>query len=95
MSDAGPLSYTRIEIESFLPSGWSLSAEAPEGRWDPRERAWRSTVRDGVGFEWPLVVPAAESRDTGRLEALRRAFDRLYRGRLGAPTRGLGLGRIA
>jgi hypothetical protein len=95
MTDAAPISYTRIEIESFLPSGWGLSAEVPEGRWEPQEQAWRTTVRDGAGFEWPLVVAAAEARDAGRLEALRRAFDRLFRGRLGVPTRGLGLGRTA
>jgi len=88
MSDS--LSYTRIEIESYLPSGWNLAED--DGAWDDRAGLWRTTVIDGVDFKWPLEVQAAEAASKGRLEALAAAIDRTWRGRLGKSTRGLGLG---
>lgn len=91
-SDPSPLTYTQTEIESYLPSGWRLAGDPPEGSWDPRRRVWRVRVLDGVRFEWPLEIPAAATRDAGRLGALRDAVDRVFRQRLGKPTRGLGVG---
>jgi hypothetical protein len=81
MADGEPLRYTETEIRSFLPSGWNLTGET--GSWDPKKRAWRTMVLDNVDFDWPLVVDAADAASLGRLEALRRAMDRVYRERLG------------
>lgn len=90
-----PLAYTEDEIRSFLPSGWRLAAaDDPTGEmvpfafghWDPRQAVWRMRVLDNVDFDWPLVVKAADAAKlgaNGRLEALRRAMDKLYRERLG------------
>jgi len=89
------LTYTEDEIRSFLPSGWRLAAaDDPTGEmvpfafghWDGRQGTWRMRVIDNVDFDWPLVVKAADAAKlgaNGRLEALRRAMDKLYRERLG------------
>ncbi|MFN7962159.1 MAG: hypothetical protein U0002_12900 [Thermoanaerobaculia bacterium] len=92
MASESSLSYTRTEIESYLPSGWALSAEKPEGEWDSKAGSWTTQVRDGVDFEWPVSVKASEAATKGRLGALQEAMSRVYRGRLGKPTRGLGIG---
>ena len=90
-----PLAYTEDEVRSYLPSGWRLLAaeDAPAelsphtiGHWDAAKGAWRMRVVDNVEFDWPLVVKAADAAklgDNGRLEALRRAMDKLNRERLG------------
>lgn len=92
MSQDSPLHYTLTEIQSYLPSGWTLPAQSPEGDWDAKAQAWKLTVLDGVDFAWPLVVKAGEARDKGRLEALGESMDRVFRNRLGTHTRGLGRG---
>lgn len=86
-----PLQYTDEEIRGFLPPGWSLDAAeplayGPEGSWDPKKRTWQIRVVDNVEFDWPVVVKADEAAalgSDGRLEALRRAMDKVYRERLG------------
>jgi hypothetical protein len=86
-----PLRYSEEEIRSFLPAGWSLAEPGPgpsgtEGRWDAKKRAWQVDVVDNVEFEWPVVVSADEAAtlgENGRIEALRRAMDRVFRERLG------------
>ena len=75
-----PLSYTETEIRSFLPTGWNLTRDSP-GTWDPKKKVWRLRVLDGVDFDWPVEVKAGEGDN--RLDALRRAMDRVYRERLG------------
>jgi len=82
MSSPESLSYTENEVRSYLPSGWSLLGD-PAGSWDPKKRIWSATVVDNVDFDWPVVVGAGEATSLGRLEALRRAMDRVYRERLG------------
>lgn len=77
-----PLDYTEAEVRSYLPTGWDL-ARGGHGRWDPKARAWRLSVVDNVEFDWPVEVEADEAAELGRLEALRRAMDRVYRERLG------------
>jgi hypothetical protein len=75
-----PLLYTDVELESYIPSGWSLA----EGRmcgWDAKDSAFRCTVVDGSDLDWELVVPLAETERHGRIEALRRAVDELDRKR--------------
>ncbi len=77
-----PLSYIETEIRSYLPTGWDLIGD-PEGTWDPKKKVWRAWVIDGVDFDWPLEVTLDDATKLGRLEALRQAFDRLVRERLG------------
>ena len=86
------LSYNRIEIESFLPSGWNLDDKAPEGAWDEKKRAWRTTLYDGLELSWPLEVKLEAAEKKGRIDALKEAVDRVHHKRLGDHTRGLGLG---
>jgi hypothetical protein len=76
------LRYTENEVRSFLPSGWDLVGDA-EGTWDEKKKTWRATILDNVDFDWPLAVPASEAAKLGRMEALRRAMDQVYRERLG------------
>jgi hypothetical protein len=95
MTASEPLGYTEDEVRSFLPSGWRLlAADEPNaelqprtiGRWDGGKRVWRARVVDNVDFDWPLVVKAADAARlgaNGRIEALRRAMDKLNRERLG------------
>jgi hypothetical protein len=77
-----PLRYTETEVRSFLPTGWDLVGDA-QGSWDEKKKTWRATIIDNVDFDWPVVVPASDATKLGRIEALRRAFDRVYRERLG------------
>ncbi|HXO20793.1 MAG TPA: hypothetical protein VOA87_12825 [Thermoanaerobaculia bacterium] len=82
MQAAEPLRYTESEVRSYLPSGWHLAGD-PQGNWDAKKKSWRVQVLDNVDFDWPVVVGADEAASLGRLEALRRAVDRVYRERLG------------
>jgi len=77
-----PLSYTETEVRSYLPSGWNLTDDGP-GAWDPKKKIWQTTVLDNVEYDYPVVVKPADAQSHGRIEALRRAFDRVYRERLG------------
>ena len=77
-----PLSYTETEVRSYLPSGWNLTDDSP-GAWDPKKKVWQTTVLDNVDFDWPVVVKPDDASSMGRIEALRKAFDRVYRERLG------------
>jgi hypothetical protein len=77
-----PLTYTETEIRSYLPTGWDLAGN-PEGAWDPKKRSWQISVLDNVEFDWPVVVKADDAGSQGRMEALRRAMDVVYRERLG------------
>lgn len=74
--------YTETEVRSFLPTGWGL-AGSPAGTWDAKKKVWRATVIDNVDFDWPVEVKANDASSLGRMEALRRAMDRVYRERLG------------
>jgi hypothetical protein len=91
MSAPEQYGYTEDELRSYLPSGWDL-ADGGDVTWDDKKRAATVRIIDNVDFDWPVTVPAREVDEHGRLEALRLAFDRVYRDRLGKPTRGLGLG---
>jgi hypothetical protein len=76
------LSYTETEIRSYLPTGWNLADDEP-GAWDPKKKVWQTTVLDNVDFDWPVVVKPGDASSLGRIEALRQAFDRVFRERLG------------
>lgn len=84
-----PIDYIRTEIESYLPTGWTLAADL--GTWDAKKDRWTTTLRDSAHMEWELGVGAGDAAKDGRIEALRKAMDKLHRERLGRRTRGLGL----
>jgi len=86
-----PITYTETEVRSYLPNGWSLDWDG--GRWDAKERSWSTTVSDNVDFDWRIAVKSDEADSVGRIEALRQAFDRTFRGRFTKSTRGLGIWR--
>jgi hypothetical protein len=77
-----PLDYTEVEVRSYLPTGWGL-ARGGRGSWDAKARSWRLSVVDNVEFDWPVEIDADDAVEHGRIEALRRAMDRVYRERLG------------
>jgi hypothetical protein len=83
-------SYTLDELRSYLPSGWDL-ADGGEVTWDDRKQRLSFRVIDNVDFDWPVKVSSDDVARLGRLQALEKAFDDVYRGRLGKGTRGLGL----
>ena len=72
-----PLSYTDVELESYLVAGWVLGN--PEPHWDENEGAFHAKVVDGSELDWDLWVPRADAEKHGRIEALRRAVDKLDR----------------
>jgi hypothetical protein len=82
MKTTEPLGYTETEIRSYLPTGWDLAGDG-EGSWDAKKKSWRARVIDNVDFDWPVVVTAEDAASLGRIEALRRSMDRVYRERLG------------
>ncbi len=84
--------YTPEELRSYLPSGWELADDGAV-EWDGRREALTLRVIDNVKFDWPVTVRAKDAAAHGRLEALRRAMDQVFRERLGPSTRGLGLAR--
>jgi hypothetical protein len=77
-----PLSYTDVELESYLPAGWTLGDPAgPAPHWHGGKESFHAKVIDGSRLDWDLWVPKAEVDRHGRIEALRRAVDRLDRER--------------
>lgn len=85
MSPESDISYTRHEILDYLPGGWSLADPANSGAWDPRRRRWEVTLRDIADVDWQLCVDGKTAAKAGRIEALKRAVDTLYRSALGSP----------
>ena len=75
------LSYVPDEINSYRPSGWSLGQE--NGHWDPAKSTWSIQVFDVAGQDWQVAVKSVEGEKMGRLQALKRAMDRVYREGLG------------
>lgn len=72
------LGYTELELRSYLPSGWGVRAGGKE-RWDPDRQVWSIEVYDSADNIWPLTVAAREASAAGRLEALKKSVDKLYR----------------
>jgi hypothetical protein len=77
-----PLSYTDVEIRSYLPSGWGIVPDGA-GRWDAGAARWAVDVYDGADTTWTIAVAGADAAKQGRLEALKAAIDRLTRKSLG------------
>jgi hypothetical protein len=80
---AAPLDYLPREILSYLPTGWNLADEVKPGRWVAEDAVWNAVVLDGAEQSWELEVKAADAARLGRLEALREAFDQVYKSALG------------
>jgi len=78
-----PLDYLPREVLSYLPTGWNLADETEPGRWVEQQAAWSGEVIDGAEQTWQIQVRGSEAEQHGRLEALRLAFDRVYRKALG------------
>jgi hypothetical protein len=77
-----PLSYTEVEIRSYLPSGWGIVVGGAAG-WDAAAGRWAVEVYDGADTTWTIAVAGDDAAKQGRLEALKAAIDRLTRKSLG------------
>jgi len=77
-----PLTYTEIEVRSYLPSGWGIVA-GQAGRWDAAQGRWSIEIYDGADNTWTIAIGGEEAARTGRLDALREGIDRLTRKSLG------------
>ena len=77
-----PLTFLPIEVKSYLPSGWGLIDEHG-GQWDARRGTWSTEVYDPADNNWTIRISATEATKHGRLAALKRAVDELYREALG------------
>lgn len=77
--DSSRLSYSSVELESYLPSGWSL--EEPAGSFEPDEKQWRIAVQDVGEMISTLAVRLEDADRLGRIPALKAAIDKLYRRR--------------
>ena len=71
--------FTASEVMGCLPGGWHLADSAEVGDWEASGRRWRTRLLDSADVERELVVEAAAMSRHGRMEALRRELDRLYR----------------
>ncbi len=80
MIEIPPVMYTDVELESYIPTGWVLADDDAPG-WNQKRKGFRATVIDGSDLDWELFVPHKEVDEHGRIEALRRAVDTLYRER--------------
>ncbi len=68
------LTYTDVELRSYLPSGWGIRRGAA-GRWDAAKGEWKIEVYDPADNVWPLVVAGRNASSKGRLEALQHGVE--------------------
>lgn len=78
MAESNRLTFTDIELRSFLPSGWGVR-RAGSGRWDAGKSTYEVEVYDSTDNVWPLKISGKEAAAHGRLEALKASVDVLYR----------------
>jgi hypothetical protein len=78
---SSPLTFTDVEVRSYLPTGWGIRPGA-RGRWDGKRRRWTIEVYDGADNVWTVAVDG-KGKPADRLEALRLEIDRLFREALG------------
>lgn len=93
MSEHAPFGYTEEELRSYLPTGWDLVGSRPDrewGDWNPKKRRWTVRVEDTADMPWDVEIDQKAVDEDGRIEALKGAMHRLFDGRLGKRTRGLG-----
>ena len=72
------LTFTDIEIRSYLPSGWGIRPDCV-GAWDAGKSTFAIEVYDLADNLWRLQVTGKDAAARGRLEALKQSIDRLYR----------------
>ncbi len=72
------LTFTDIEIRSYLPSGWGIRPNGA-GSWDAGKSSYEIEVSDPADNLWPLRVTGKQAAASGRLEALKASVDKLYR----------------
>ena len=77
-AESNRLTFTDIEIRSFLPSGWGIRPNGA-GTWDAGKRTYQIEVYDLADNLWPLRVSGKDAATHGRLEALKKSIDRLFR----------------
>jgi len=75
------VSYSEVEIRSYLPSGWGIVPGA-SGSWDAARGAWSIDIYDGADNVWTITVPA-EAAAKDRLGAFNAEIARLQRKALG------------
>ncbi len=78
MAESNRLTFTDIEIRSYLPSGWGIRANGAGG-WDAGKSTYQIEVYDGTDNLWALKVTAKDAAALGRLAALKASVDKLYR----------------
>jgi hypothetical protein len=83
MTETASIRYNDLEVSGYLPSGWTLGASIESAQWNTRRRTWTLRVTDPAQVEWDLVVREQDVEKHGRIEALRRAVDQVYRTGLG------------
>lgn len=77
-AESNRLTFTDIEIRSYLPSGWGIRPNHP-ATWDPGKSTYQIEVYDSTDNLWPLQITGKAAAASGRLEALRLSVDKLYR----------------
>jgi hypothetical protein len=78
MAETNRLTFTDIELRSYLPSGWGIR-RAGSGSWNAGKSTYEVEVYDSTDNVWPLRISAKEAASRGRLEALKASVDVLYR----------------
>lgn len=81
MADTNRLTFTDIELRSYLPSGWGIR-RAGSGSWDAGKSTYEVEVYDSADNDWPLRITGKEAAAHGRLAALKASVDKLYRSAL-------------
>lgn len=82
MAESNRLTFTEIEIRSYLPSGWGIGPQGT-GTWNAGKSTFELEVYDPAENLWPLAVTGKSAAASGRLEALKASVDKLYRQALG------------
>jgi hypothetical protein len=77
-AESNRLTFTEIEIRSYLPSGWGIRPQR-SGTWNAKESAYEIEVYDPADNFWPLRITGKEAAKHGRLDALKKSVDQLYR----------------
>ena len=81
MAESNRLTFTDIELRSYLPSGWGIQ-RAGSGGWDAGKSTYEVEVYDSADNVWPLRITGKAAAAAGRLEALKASVDKLYRSAL-------------
>jgi len=77
-AESNRLTFTDIEIRSYLPSGWGIRTSGA-GTWDAGKSTYEIEVYDLADNMWPLRVRGKDAAARGRLEALQQSIGRLCR----------------